>query len=91
MGWDRTCAQYALAGGAVFWLTIARLPAIYAFSQVRLKSLIKVTALETIGKVIFVFALFPTLGLYAPLVAINVLHILGIAYLYQRLYIVQKP
>lgn len=77
---------YELAGGALFWLTIARLPAVYAFSQVRLKPLIKVTALETIGKVIFVFALFPTLGLYAPLVAINVLHILGIAYLYQRLY-----
>jgi len=81
---------YALAGGALFWLTIARLPAVYAFSQVRLKPLIKVTALESIGKVIFVFALFPTLGLYAPLVAINILHILGIAYLYQRLYKVQK-
>lgn len=77
---------YALAGGALFWLTIARLPAIYAFSTVRLKPLIKVTALESIGKVILIFALFPTLGLYAPLVAINILHILGIAYLYQRLY-----
>lgn len=77
---------YALAGGALFWLTIARLPAIYAFSTVRLAPLVTVTAMESGGKIIFLFALFPALGLYAPLVAINVVHILGIAYLYQRLY-----
>jgi len=77
---------YGLAGGALFWMSVARLPAIFAFSQVRLKPLIQVTAIETIGKVVFVFALFPTMSLYAPIVAINIVHILGVAYLYQRLY-----
>ncbi|MCW8914465.1 MAG: hypothetical protein OQK24_01280 [Magnetovibrio sp.] len=77
---------YALAGGAIFWMVLARLPAVFAFSTVNLKPLVAVTGLETIAKVIFLFALFPTLGLYAPLVAINVIHILGIAFLYQRLY-----
>ena len=76
---------YALAGGAIFWMVIARLPAVYAFSRVQLKPLVMVTGLETVGKVILLFALFPVLGLYAPMAAINIVHILGIAWLYQRL------
>jgi len=77
---------YALSGGALFWMVIARLPAIYAFSTVNLAPLVSVTALETTAKIVLVFALFQTLGLYAPLIAINVIHILGVAYLYQRLF-----
>lgn len=77
---------YPLAGGALFWMVIARLPAIYAFSTLRLRPLVSATAIESVGKIILLFALFPTLGLYAPMVAVNVIHIIGVAYLYQRLY-----
>ncbi|MCR4378612.1 MAG: hypothetical protein NUV50_11045 [Rhodospirillales bacterium] len=89
VGWEHTPNlpwAYPLAGGAMFWMVIARLPAIYAFSTVRLSPLVFVTAVETVGKVILLFALFPALGLYAPLIAVNVVHLLGVAYLYQRLY-----
>lgn len=89
IGWEHTPNlpwAYPLAGGALFWMVIARLPAIYAFSTVRLSPLVSVTAVETTGKILLLFALFPTLGLYAPLVAINIVHVLGVAYLYQRLY-----
>ncbi len=76
---------YALAGGALFWMTVARLPVIYAFSTVRLKPLVGVAALEATSRVVMLFTLFPMYGLYAPLIATNIVHILGVAYLYQRL------
>jgi len=81
---------YALAGGGLFWMVIARLPAVYAFSTLRLRQLVFVTALETVGKVVFLFALFSSLGLYAPLAGINAVHILGVAYLYQNLFKTKK-
>ena len=77
---------YPLAGGAMFWMVVARLPAVYAHSTVNLKPLVKVTGIEVLGKLGLLFVLFPTLGIYAPLVAVNVVHILGVAYLYQKLY-----
>jgi O-antigen/teichoic acid export membrane protein len=77
---------YALAGGALFWMVVARLPAIYAFATIRMKPLVAVLAFETIGKVILLLALFPILGILAPLLAVNVVHVLGVAYFYQILY-----
>ncbi|MEG3618593.1 hypothetical protein V5T82_09020 [Magnetovibrio sp. PR-2] len=76
---------FALAGLGLFWMAIARLPVVYAFSTVRLQPLVAVLGFETIAKVIIVIALFPFVGLYAPLIAMSVIHVLGVAYLYQNL------
>lgn len=76
---------YVLAGGALFWMVIARLPTIFAFSMVKLSPLVSATALEVGLKITLMIVLFPALGLYSPLVAINVIHILGLAFLYQSL------
>lgn len=76
---------YVLAGGALFWMVVARLPAVFAYSTVKLKPLVHVTALETILKIGFVLISISTLGLYAPLIAINIIHIFGVAILYQKL------
>jgi O-antigen/teichoic acid export membrane protein len=76
---------FLLAGGAVFWLGIARLPAIFAYATVRLRALNVVAGAETCGKIALTLVLFPMLGHIAPLVAINVMHGAAIAAAYRRL------
>jgi O-antigen/teichoic acid export membrane protein len=75
---------FFLAGGAIFWLGVARLPAVFAYATVRLKRLIKIVSIELIGKVILTFLFFPKIGYIAPLAAINVMHAAGIFLMYRR-------
>ena len=75
---------FLLAGGAIFWLGAARLPAVFAYSTIRLESLIKVASVEVIGKMILTVLFFPMIGLMAPLAAINAMHIGGIFLMYRR-------
>lgn len=74
-----------LTGMAIFWLGIERLPAILAYSTLRLKQLDTVAGIEIVIKVIAFVMLYPRVGIIAPLIAINIEHILGIAYSYYRL------
>ena len=76
---------FVLAGGAVFWLGIARLPAIFAYATVRLRALNIAVGTEAGGKIALTVALFPTLGPLAPLVALNAVHAAGVAFAYRRL------
>lgn len=76
---------YVLAGGAVVWLAAARLPAIYALSMVRLRALMVVALVEVAGKLGLTWVLFPWLGYLAPLVAINLVHLAGVAAAYAAL------
>ena len=80
---------YALAGGAIFWSVSARLPAIYGFSLVRLAALNRAVGIELVARVAMAIGLFPFMGYLAPLVAVNVAHVSGVAVLYRR--IVPKP
>lgn len=80
---------YALAGGAIFWSVSARLPAIYGFSLVRLAALNRAVGVELAARVAIAIGLFPLMGYLAPLVAVNVAHVSGVAVLYRR--IVPKP
>ena len=76
---------YVLAGGAVFWLVGARTPAIFAFSLLRLRGLNLAAGIEVTAKLALLLALFPVAGYYSPLIAINVVHLGGVALLYRRL------
>jgi len=76
---------FVLAGGAVFWLVSARLPAVFAFSLVRLRTLNIAAATEVGAKIVLLLALFSVAGYYSPLIAINVVHLCGVAFLYRRL------
>lgn len=76
---------YALAGGAVFWLSISRFPAIVASAQAALHELNWAGGLELLGKLLVSFILFPQLGFVAVLLGINLVHVLGVSYLYYRL------
>ncbi len=76
---------YALAGGAIFWLGISRLPVVLAGARVALRQLNWVGGLEMLGKLLITLLLFPRLGFVAVLLAINLVHVLGVSVLYFRL------
>jgi len=74
---------YILAGSAIFWLGIARIPGVFAHTMVRLKSLNTIAGLELIGKLVLTLVLFPRVGYLAPLIAISAIHVGGIAFAYR--------
>ena len=76
---------YVLAGGAIFWSVSARLPAIYGFSLVRHAALNRATGIELVARVAMTLGLFPFMGYLAPLIAVNVAHVSGVAVLYRRI------
>ncbi|WP_316977622.1 lipopolysaccharide biosynthesis protein [Shumkonia mesophila] len=76
---------FVLAGGAIFWLVSARLPAIFAFSLLRLRPLNIAIATEVAVKIALLLVLFPVAGYYSPLIAVNAAHLGGVAILYRRL------
>jgi O-antigen/teichoic acid export membrane protein len=76
---------YWAAGGAVGWLTVARPAIITAFAMVRLAPLLAIMGIELAAKVALMAVLAPASGFAAPLIAINLTHLLGIAWAYQWL------
>lgn len=76
---------YALAGGAIFWLGIARLPVVLAGARVMLRPLNLAGGYELCGKLAVTLFLFSRLGYLALLVGVNLVHLLGGSYLYFRL------
>jgi O-antigen/teichoic acid export membrane protein len=78
-------AAFALAGGAIFWLGIARLPVVLASARVMLSSLNLAGGFELCGKLAIAVFLFPRFGYLSLLIGINLAHLLGGSYLYFRL------
>jgi O-antigen/teichoic acid export membrane protein len=88
IGSDRVPANqwaYVLAGGAVFWLGMSRLQSVFACSLVRLQPLVRLSAIELTMKLLLIFILYPYLGFLAPLAAINLVYLCGVAYAYMTL------
>lgn len=76
---------YALAGGAIFWLGISRLPVVFSSARIALRQLNWVSGLELLGKLAITLLLFPSFGYVAVLLGINIIHGLGVSLLYFRL------
>lgn len=76
---------YALAGGAIFWLGISRLPVVLAGARIALRQLNWASSIELLGKLAITLLLFPRLGYVAVLLGINLIHGLGVSLLYFRL------
>lgn len=76
---------YALAGGAIFWLGISRLPVVLASARIALRQLNWAGGIELLGKLAITLFLFPRLGYVAVLLGINLVHGLGVSLLYFRL------
>lgn len=73
---------YWLAGGAILWLGVARVPAVFAYATVRLRMQTALMAVEFAAKLALTVALLPRFGAVAPLLAINLCHGLGLAVAY---------
>jgi O-antigen/teichoic acid export membrane protein len=80
-----TMIGYALAGATIFWLGSARFSAIFAYSLTLLRPLIRVAGAELVIKLVLILVLFNQVGYLAPLIAISVTHICGIAIAYAKL------
>lgn len=76
---------YALAGGAIFWLGISRLPVVLAGARIALRQLNWASGIELFGKLAITLLLFQHLGYMAVLLGINLVHGLGVSLLYFRL------
>jgi O-antigen/teichoic acid export membrane protein len=77
--------SYAVAAVAMFFIAFSRWPAEFAFALMNTKPLVRIAALETMAKLALIGLLYGTLGYIAPLVAISLVHALGVFYLYFRL------
>ena len=75
---------FVLAGATIVWLSLVRLPTATAFVTDRLGDVLRVMGSELILKLAATAALLPWLGALAPLVSVNVVHALGVAYGYRR-------
>ncbi len=76
---------YALAGGAIFWLGISRMPVVLSSARVALRKMNWACSFELIGKWGIALLLFPKMGYLAVLAGINLVHVLGASFLYFRL------
>jgi O-antigen/teichoic acid export membrane protein len=74
---------FVLAGAGIVWLGLARLPAIMAHSLARFRLWAGIASVEMASRVALTVALYPYFGYLAPLVALNVVHVCGIAAAYQ--------
>jgi O-antigen/teichoic acid export membrane protein len=79
-GWS-----YSLAGLAILWVGIARLPITFALSLDRIKPLVRLAGVELAAKLVVVWLIFPKWGYLAPLIAISVVHVIGVAFGYYAL------
>lgn len=74
---------FQLAGAAIVWVGLSRLPSILAYGMARFRLLNGLAFVEVAARLILTIALYPHFDYLAPLVALNVVHIFGIAGAYQ--------
>ncbi len=74
---------FALAGAGIVWVGISRLPSILAYSLARLRIWNWLSFIEVAARLVLTVVLYPRFGYLAPLIALNVVHICGIAVAYQ--------
>jgi len=74
---------FVLAGTAIVWVGLARLPSILSYSLARFRVWNGIACVEVAARLALTVALYPRFGYLAPLVALNVVHLCGIAAAYQ--------
>ncbi len=73
---------YALAGGGIFWLGLARVPMVFGYGMVRLRRISATMAVELAARIALTVLLLPAAGYAAPVAALNLAHALGAAWSY---------
>lgn len=79
-----TWVYWAAAGGA-FWLATARWPIGFMHAQARLRPLVRLLLVETGTRILLTIILFAYLGYAAPLLALNLVMVLGLFWGYRKL------
>ena len=74
---------FVLAGAGIVWLGLARLPSILSYSLARFRLWTGIACVEVAARLALTVAFYPRFGYLAPLVALNVVHVCGIAAAYQ--------
>jgi len=76
---------FVAAGGGLMWLAWARVQMVFAYGLAQLHLVNRLLLTEVVAKIILSIVLIPYLGPMAPVVAINILHAGGMAWVYSRL------
>ena len=74
---------FVLAGAGMVWMGLARLPSILSYSLARFRLWTAIACVEVAARLALTVAFYPRFGYLAPLVALNVVHVCGIAAAYQ--------
>ena len=77
--------MYYVAGLALFFYSISRWPISFAFAQVKLIELIKISFIELLFKFIFTLLLFKYFSFASPLIAVIIIHVIYVARGYQKI------
>ena len=77
--------MYFVAGLALFFYSISRWPISFAFAQVKLKQLIKISFIEFSFKFIFTLLLFKYFTFVSPLIGLIIIHMIYVARGYQKI------
>ena len=77
--------MYIVAGFALFFFSISRWPISFAFAQIKLAQLVKLSFIEFVGKLSLTLVLFEYFTYASPLVAICIIHIIYVAWGYQKI------
>jgi len=76
---------YVMSAGAMFFLVIARWPINIAYTLLNTSPLIKILATEAILKIAIATLFFSKFDFLSPILAIILVHALGVSFLYLRL------
>lgn len=77
--------MYYVAGIALFFYSISRWPISFAFAQVKLDQLIRVSFIELLFKFIFTLILFKYFSFVSPIIGMIAIHVLYVARGYQKI------
>ena len=77
--------MYFVAGIALFFFSISRWPISFAFAQIKLVPLVKLSLIEFSGKLLLTLVLFDHFTYASPLIAMSIIHIFYVAWGYQRI------
>ena len=77
--------MYYVAGFSLFFFSISRWPISFAFAQIKLNQLIKVSIIEFLFKLFFTLVLFNYFSYASPLIGMIIIHILYVSRGYQKI------
>lgn len=76
---------YVIGACAAFFTAISRWPASAAYVLLKTRQLVKVAGTELVLKLVIIAFLHSTFSYLSPLLAVSIVHVLGVFYFYSRL------